>query len=62
MSEQGPDFRQMQELEEERMEHNLQALKRIERAGLPDVARDLAGELGLTKEFNQQHERRVANA
>lgn len=56
----GADFRQQEELERERMEHNLQALKRIEHAGLPDIARDLASELGLTKEFNQQNERMVA--
>lgn len=55
---QGPDFRQQQELEEERMVHNLEALRRIEKAGLPDVARDLAAELGLSKEFI--NERRAA--
>ena len=49
----GPDYWQ-QELEAERMAHNLEALKRIERAGLPDVARDLAGELGLSDEFKRE--------
>ena len=50
----GPDYRQQAELEAERMAHNLEALKRIEQAGLPDVARDLAGELGLSDEFKRE--------
>lgn len=54
------DFQQ-QQAEEERMAHNLQALERIEKAGLKEVARDLAAELGLSKEFKQQTERRVVN-
>jgi hypothetical protein len=48
-------YRQQQELEAERMQHNLACLERIEKAGLPDVAKELAAELGLSKEFN--HER-----
>lgn len=55
----GPDYRQQQEVEEERMEHNLRALERIQRAGMPEVARDLARELGLSQQF-QQIERRAA--
>lgn len=51
------DWRQQQELEEERMAHNLEALKRIEEHGLPEVARDLAAELGISKQY-QQIERR----
>jgi len=54
----GADYRQMQEAEEERMAHNLAALERIQRAGLPEVARDLARELGLSRQF-QQVERRL---
>lgn len=46
------DFRQQQELEEERMAHNLNALERIVQAGLPDVAMDLASELGIREQFN----------
>ena len=54
----GADFRQQQELEEERMAHNLQCLERIQRAGLPDVARDVAAELGMSEEFRKFIQRR----
>ena len=54
------DWQQQAELEQEHMAHNLEALKRIEQAGLPDVARDLAGELGLTNEY--QHLKGDSNA
>lgn len=50
---------QQKQLEEERMAHNLEALKRIEEAGLSKVARDLAAELGLSKEFKNFNERRI---
>lgn len=53
--------RWQQEAEEERMAHNLDALKRIMKAGLPDVAKELAAELGLSKEFQRVNERRVVN-
>ena len=53
------DYRQQQEAEQERMSHNLEALKRIMKAGLPDVAKELAAELGLSKEFQRVNERRV---
>ena len=53
------DQQQQRQDDEERMQHNLEALKRIEEAGLHKIARDLACELGLVKEFNQQNERRL---
>ena len=51
------DQRQQQADEERRMAHNLEALKRIDDAGLRQIAQDLALELGLLKEFNQQERR-----
>lgn len=48
------DERQQQELEEERMASELDALRRIEAAGLHDVAMFLAADLGLTKEFQRE--------
>ena len=48
------DYRQQQEVEEERMAHNLAALDRIVRAGLPEVAQELAAELGLKDQFNKE--------
>ena len=51
------DQRQQQADEEQRMAHNLEALKRIDDAGLRQIAQDLALELGLLKEFNQQERR-----
>ena len=42
------------EIEEARMAHNLAALKRIAEAGLPEVAQELAAELGLKDQFNQK--------
>jgi len=48
----GADFRQQQEAEEERMAHHLAALERIVRAGLPEVAEELAAELGLKDQYN----------
>ena len=50
----GADFRQAQELEEERLVHNLAALERIARAGLPEVAEELAAELGLKDQYNHK--------
>jgi len=50
----GADFRQQQEAEEERMAHNLAALERIARAGLPEVAEELAAELGLKDQYNHK--------
>ena len=48
------DYRQQQECEEARMAHNLAALKRIAKAGLPEVALELAAELGLKDQYNQK--------
>lgn len=48
------DQEQQRQDDEERMAHNLAALNRIKEAGLPEVARDLASELGVSKEFNQK--------
>jgi len=41
------------EAEESRMAHNLDALERIARAGMPEIAQELAAELGLKDQFNQ---------
>ena len=54
----GADYRQQQEDDEARMAHNLAALERIARAGLPEVAQELAAELGLKDQF-QLTERRI---
>jgi len=50
----GADFRQQQEDDEARMAHNLAALERIARAGLPEIAQELAAELGLKDQFNHK--------
>jgi len=50
----GADFRQQQEAEEERLAHNLAALERIARAGLPEIAEELAAELGLKDQYNHK--------
>lgn len=48
------DFRQQQELEEERLRLDLDALTEIDRAGMHQVAEFLALELGLSEQFNQE--------
>ena len=53
----GADYRQQQEDDEARMAHNLAALERIARAGLPEIADDLAAELGIKPEW-RQHDRK----
>lgn len=48
----GPDFRQQQELEEERMALSLEALHRVDRGlATHDDVLFLASELGLVSEF-----------
>lgn len=55
------DYRQQQEMEQERMAHNLECLKRIQEAGLDDVALEVAREFGLSREWERfSTERKVA--
>jgi hypothetical protein len=50
------NYRWLQEIEEEREREELTALKQVDAAGLHEVAVFLAGELGLTKAFQQEHD------
>jgi uncharacterized metal-binding protein len=42
------------EIEQERLQRELEALQEIDRAGFHETAQFLATELGIAKEFNQE--------
>lgn len=46
--------RQQQELEEERLRLELNALRELENRGMHELASFFAAELGITKEFQQE--------
>lgn len=49
----GADYRQMEELEQERMELSIDALCEIHKAGFEKTALFFACELGVRKQFQQ---------
>lgn len=48
------DERQQQELHEERMQKELEALCELERKGMHELAEFFAADLGITKEFQRE--------
>lgn len=48
------DWQQQQELEDERMRRELDALIELKRRGNDELADFFAAELGITKEFQQE--------
>lgn len=48
------DWQQQVELEAERLQRELDALKQIDHAGMHDLAAFLAADLGITKEFQRE--------
>lgn len=50
----GADYRQQEELHQERMREELAHLVQLEKAGMHEVAEFFAADLGITKEFQQE--------